>query len=398
MTYKQFKKIFDNFINKNVELISVYESTCDESIEDFIDYIFQVISTTSEKYSSSDISNILKQSLNECIDKKCSLVDSLDKFLLNPSVNLSELSTTEKYFREVNDIYVKNDNNYDIEYCPENREKLLEMNLKTVISVAKRYIGLGLPLEDLIQAGNEGLCQAYKKYKPERAKLKEIALEAIDKLPEKISCGELYDCLSEYIKYGKVKDKFLQTFTNDQEYDKEFVQKWVKKNIKNAKFNSVATMWIRAYIINSINDESRIVRKPKTEIYKDAIENGSYAKETTIDIDAPVSDDGNSTVGDILNLDEEKYSDIEVQEAYDIYKRNLKLLLTGVKSRDRGIFLKKFGIGLPREITPKEIAEQEGLSIARVSQIFQIVEAQIQKNVIKYNIDIDELFDAAKKL
>ena len=128
------------------------------------------------------------------------------------------------------------------------------------------------------------------------------------------------------------------------------------------------------------------------------VDNVCYAKETTIDIDAPVSDDGNSTVGDILNLDEEKYSDIEVQEAYDIYKRNLKLLPTGVTSRDRGIFLKKFGIGLPREITPKEIAEQEGLSIARVSQIFQIVEAQIQKNVIKYNIDIDELFDAAKKL
>ena len=398
MTYKQFRKNLSNFINKNIDLISTYESTCDESIDDFIDYLFQIVTTLSERKVSIDLNNILKNSLNDCIKQKCSLADSIDKFITNPSTDLSELTSTERYFKEVNDIYVKNNNDYDIEYCPENRDKLIQMNLKTVISIAKRYIGLGIPLEDLIEAGNEGLCEAYKKYKPERAKLKEMALEAIEHLPDEISCGELHDCLSEYIKYGKVKDKFTQTFTANNTYSKDFVQKWIKKNIKNAKFNSVATMWIRAYIINSINNESRVVRKPKTEIYKDALESGSYSKENTIDIDAPINDDSNSTVGDILSLGEDHFSDMEVLEAYNIYKENLKLLLTGVKSRDRSIFLKKFGIGLPRAISPKEIAEQEGLSIARVSQIFQIVEAQIQKNVVKYNIDVDELFDVARRL
>ena len=47
---------------------------------------------------------------------------------------------------------------------------------------------------------------------------------------------------------------------------------------------------------------------------------------------------------------------------------------------------------------PREIADQEGLSIARVSQIFQNVIEQMQKNQAKYNIDKDILFEAVKKL
>ena len=47
---------------------------------------------------------------------------------------------------------------------------------------------------------------------------------------------------------------------------------------------------------------------------------------------------------------------------------------------------------------PKEIAEQEGLSKARVSQIFQTVLEQMQANSVKYNVDSNILFDAIKKL
>jgi hypothetical protein len=46
---------------------------------------------------------------------------------------------------------------------------------------------------------------------------------------------------------------------------------------------------------------------------------------------------------------------------------------------------------------PKEIAEQEGLSKARVSQIFQTVVEQMQLNSVKYNVNSDILFDAVKK-
>lgn len=48
------------------------------------------------------------------------------------------------------------------------RKRLIEMNLRLVISVARRYVGRGLPLEDLIQEGNLGLFRAVEKYDPNR--------------------------------------------------------------------------------------------------------------------------------------------------------------------------------------------------------------------------------------
>lgn len=47
------------------------------------------------------------------------------------------------------------------------RKTLIEKNLRLVVSVAKRYRGLGLPFEDLIQEGNLGLVQAVEKFDPE---------------------------------------------------------------------------------------------------------------------------------------------------------------------------------------------------------------------------------------
>jgi RNA polymerase primary sigma factor len=48
------------------------------------------------------------------------------------------------------------------------RQKLIEKNLKLVVSIAKRYRGYGLPFEDLIQEGNIGLMKAVEKYDSER--------------------------------------------------------------------------------------------------------------------------------------------------------------------------------------------------------------------------------------
>jgi RNA polymerase primary sigma factor len=48
------------------------------------------------------------------------------------------------------------------------RETLIEKNLRLVVSVAKKYRGMGLPFGDLIQEGNIGLMKAVEKYDPER--------------------------------------------------------------------------------------------------------------------------------------------------------------------------------------------------------------------------------------
>src|SRR5919106_4952343 len=48
------------------------------------------------------------------------------------------------------------------------RQRLIEKNLRLVVSVAKKYRGMGLPFEDLIQEGNLGLMKAVEKFDPDR--------------------------------------------------------------------------------------------------------------------------------------------------------------------------------------------------------------------------------------
>lgn len=305
--------------------------------------------------------------------------------------------STQQYFKDINNVYERHGNNYDIEYCPENRDKLIEMNLKTVVSIAKKYQGLGLSLNELISAGNLGLVIAYDKFDPSRSRLKDNILSSVSELECEFSYDELLDVVKDHLSYGDIKKKFQDKFKQGHRYKRKEVEKWINHNISNAKFNSIAVMWIRAYILIEIDNYSRIVKKPKSEIYKDKEKNGSYQKEQVVDIDAPVGNDTDTKLSDLLPIEDDTRTDLDTGEAYDTYKSILNKLLEGVKVRDRSIFLKKFGIGLPRPMLPKEIADQEGLSIARISQIFQSVIEQMQLNQAKYNINSDVLFEAVKK-
>ena len=70
------------------------------------------------------------------------------------------------YFNEVKREYILHPMNESdsLEFLPENRDIFIKNNLKLVINCAKRYRGLGLPFEDLIQVGNYGLLIAFEKF------------------------------------------------------------------------------------------------------------------------------------------------------------------------------------------------------------------------------------------
>lgn len=397
MKHANFLKIFNKFNEKYSDLIDEFEINSGSLLSDYSYEIFQIFENMLKINKNIDIENILLNSLIEATTNQTDIIACLNESVSRITLNGQELTSTQRYFRDVNNVYEKHNNDYDIEYCEENRDKLIEMNLKSVIAVAKNYQGLGLSLEELISAGNLGLCIAWDKYDPNRAKLKDNMLSQVEKLPVNFNYNQAKHIMSQFLTYGDVLTKFDNKFKVGSTFTKEDMINWIEKNIVNAKFNSIANLWIRAYILIEIDNYSRIVRKPKTEIYKDSQKNGAYQREQIIDIDSPIGDDGQSTYGDML-VGGDDYNTIESSEAYDIYKSGLNKLLDGVKSRDRSVFLKKFGIGLPRPLLPREIAQQEGLSIARVSQIFQYVIEKMQANAAKYNINIDELFEASRKL
>lgn len=397
MKHANFLKIFNKFNEKYSDLIDEFEINSGSLLSDYSYEIFQIFENMLKINKNIDIENILLNSLIEATTNQTDIIACLNESVSRITLNGQELTSTQRYFRDVNNVYEKHNNDYDIEYCEENRDKLIEMNLKSVIAVAKNYQGLGLSLEELISAGNLGLCIAWDKYDPNRAKLKDNMLSQVEKLPVNFNYNQAKHIMSQFLTYGDVLTKFDNKFEVGSTFTKEDMINWIEKNIVNAKFNSIANLWIRAYILIEIDNYSRIVRKPKTEIYKDSQKNGAYQREQIIDIDSPIGDDGQSTYGDML-VGGDDYNTIESSEAYDIYKSGLNKLLDGVKSRDRSVFLKKFGIGLPRPLLPREIAQQEGLSIARVSQIFQYVIEKMQANAAKYNINIDELFEASRKL
>lgn len=386
-----------SFITNNIDLVSEYESmSCSIPVDSCGDDIVRTYNIIKAN-RGVDFNVFLKEVISNAIRKNVDISDSLEDIVSKYNKPV-DVNITQQYFKEINTIYSKHKNKYDIEYCEENRDKLIEMNLKTVIMIAKKYQGLGLSLNELISAGNLGLVVAYDKFDPSRSKLKDEALEYTKELKSEFQYEELVDSISKILKYGDIKKKFCERFKPGCTYKKSELIKWINANIYNAKFNSVATMWIRAYILIELDNNSRLVKKPKTEIYKDQKLTGSYKKESTLDIDAPVSENSNTAMSDIMKIEDETPMDIDVNEAYNTLKSGLMLLLSGVKVRDRGIFLKKFGIGLPRPLLPKEIAEQEGLSIARISQIFQTVIEQMQRNQVKYNVNPDILFEAVKKI
>ena len=161
----------------------------------------------------------------------------------------------------------------------------------------------------------------------------------------------------------------------------------MNKNIKKAKFSSVAALWIRAYILQELDTKSRIVKKPKAEIDKDLAETGSYLKENIVPID-PLADVDENNVRTKYELSDEDDTEAKLDEYQNMvdFKTKLNQLMIGINNRDRRILFKCFGIGLPRSMEPKEIAESEDLSVARVSQIIQDCIAKMKKNAKGQNI------------
>lgn len=377
-TYEQER---DSFIEEYGDLIDEYNTETCTVLEDELSDAFRNVQIKRPKISPSSFFREVKVVLRNMQGQYSDL--DIPNFVQNVlSGDSKNHSLLQSYFDDVKYVY-ENLPDEELEFTEANREAILNSNLKMVISTAKRYRNRGLSLEDLIGAGNVGLCVAWDKYKPERNTLRKKILEELEESPDELSREYIITLLTPLVKYGDIKEKFETTFKTQRVYTKAEVLKWVKSNVKKAKFSSVAALWIRAYILQELNSNSRIVKKPKSEIDKDLELTGSYIKENVVSLD-PLVDDEESKNNVISKVHVSSTDDIEanIDEYEDkiSFKIELNKLLEGVNNRDRRILFKSFGIGLPRSMEPREIAESEDLSVARVSQIIQDCITKMKKN------------------
>ncbi|MCR5458193.1 MAG: RNA polymerase sigma factor RpoD [Clostridiales bacterium] len=215
------------------------------------------------------------------------------------------------------------------------REELIKSNLRLVVSIARRYVGKGLPLLDLIQEGNLGLMKAI--------------------------------------------DKFDYTL--------------------NLKFSTYATWWIRQAITRAIADQSRTIRIPVhvTETLQSVSkvarqkfqENGCEptpeeiakelgisvqrvnevmkAKQEPISLEMTVGEEDDSKIGDFIE-DKESPAPDEVT-AYSMLKEQLNEVLHTLTPREEVVLKLRFGLDDGRPRTLEEVGALFNITRERIRQI-----------------------------
>lgn len=274
----------------------------------------------------------------------------------------------DRYFNEVKKQYIEHPQNEcdDLVFCDENREIFLKNNLKLVVNCAKRYQGLGVPFDDLIQAGNEGLISAFDRFDTSKANLRNSIKKKI-----KEECSE-----DEDISYEKAENIIREGFTYDKLLDEtlkklpksgfesiyEFYS-WVDKNVKTAVFASVAFQWIRASILVNISRQGQVVRVPN------AGKGTKLADIIRLDGINPYTDDCYHD-NDISKIANEEFmiedNHLDNEERSNEMKEAIDELLAPLSVSARRMMKKRYGIGLPYSMSVSELAENECVSLSTV--------------------------------
>lgn len=213
-------------------------------------------------------------------------------------------------------------------------KKLVEANLRFVISVAKQYQNKGLALVDLIQEGNIGLIEAARKFDETRG--------------------------FRFISYAVW---------------------WIRQAIIKALSDQCRTIRIPANQVVCMNKINKVIeqfeqqhgRKPSigeleelTDIDHDTICLTMSAMNRSVSLESPIRDEDASCLLDIIPNDGAVSTDAEV--AKNDLSNEIERILSKLSYRDRDILRMSFGIGM-NPMTNEEIARRFGIGSERVRQI-----------------------------
>lgn len=312
-----------------------------------------------------------------------------DKYVSKASFD----NNIDTYFNEVKREYILHPmgESESMAFVPENKDIFIKNNLKLVINCAKRYQNLGLPLEDLIQAGNEGLMIAFNKFDTKRDNLRYAIIQDIENCEnDMFTYEEACELIKRNFQYTKTLEETLNKIPKVGFNSKENFINWANDNIKKASFSSIGFAWIKAEILSQINKLGKIIRVPKSA----QNENQQSINIVRLDSINPHTDDcyHDNQISEVANNDFAIMDEtMESMERQNLFKSILNKSLSKISAIDRRIIKKKFGIDTPFPISINEIAESEGISPNKVkysiANTLKIIEKTIspadRKNIME---------------
>jgi len=210
------------------------------------------------------------------------------------------------------------------------REKLITSNLRFVITCAKKYTGQGVPLVDLIQAGMVGLVLSIENYNPDRGyKFLSFAVWYIRR-----------EILREIYNTGRT-IRYPITYISNIVKVKKAYENFVTKNQRDPTDEELISL-------------ANVTQKQYTSVVLDK----SYCQS----IDTPVTDDGKTTLEDIL-------TEYPTSIVDNFTKDTIAKTLTCLNDREYKVITEFYGLNGINERPIKDIAKEMGLGDERVRQI-----------------------------
>ncbi len=229
------------------------------------------------------------------------------------------------------------------------RERMINSNLRLVVTIAHDYANLGLPLLDLISEGNIGLTKAVERFDPAKgAKLSTYAMW------------------------------------------------WIKQSIKRALANQSKTIRLPVHLVDKIAKVRRVSLQMSDELGREPTDDelgeeiGIAGKKvgrlksvgiSPASLDASIGDDDSTEFGDVVG-DEEAQTPFELLRDKNL-RGEVDGLIEVLDSREKKIISQRFGLDGGKPKTLEDISKNFGVTRERIRQLQNIALAKLRRALSK---------------